>query len=62
MEEKNWFFRLSAFAGRVLELYDANEEYVLPRFRANEARSFVERGLDDISVSRAGQTWGVPVP
>ena len=62
VEEKNYFFRLSAFADRVLALYDGNEDYVLPRFRANEARSFIERGLDDISVSRAGQTWGVAVP
>ena len=62
VEEKNYFFRLSAFADQVLALYEENEDYVLPRFRANEARSFVERGLDDISVSRAGQTWGVPVP
>lgn len=62
VEEKNYFFRLSAFADRVLALYDDDDGYVLPRFRANEARSFIERGLDDISVSRAGQTWGVAVP
>ena len=37
-------------------------EFVLPRFRANEARSFIEQGLADISVSRATQRWGVPVP
>jgi methionyl-tRNA synthetase len=35
---------------------------VLPRFRYNEARSFIEQGLDDISVSRASERWGVPVP
>jgi methionyl-tRNA synthetase len=62
VEEKNYFFRLSAFAEQVLALYDEDEDYVLPRFRANEARSFIEHGLDDISVSRAGQTWGVAVP
>jgi methionyl-tRNA synthetase len=62
VEEKNYFFRLSAFADQVLALYDADPDYVLPRFRANEARSFVERGLDDISVSRGGQTWGIAVP
>ncbi|MBW3592079.1 MAG: methionine--tRNA ligase [Actinobacteria bacterium] len=62
VEEKNYFFRLSAFADQVLALYEENDDYVLPRFRANEARSFIERGLDDISVSRAGQTWGVAVP
>jgi methionyl-tRNA synthetase len=43
-------------------LYDRNPEFVLPRFRYNEARSFIEQGLDDISISRASERWGVPVP
>ena len=62
VEEKNYFFRLSAYQDRLLALYDQNPEFVLPKFRANEARSFIEHGLDDISVSRATQRWGVPVP
>jgi methionyl-tRNA synthetase len=62
VEEKNWFFRLSAYQERLLQLYDQNPEFVLPRFRYNEARSFIEQGLEDISVSRATQRWGVPVP
>jgi methionyl-tRNA synthetase len=62
VEEKNWFFRLSAFQDRLLELYDANPEFVLPTFRYNEARSFIQQGLDDISVSRASESWGVRVP
>jgi methionyl-tRNA synthetase len=62
VEEKNYFFRLSAYQDKLLALYDQNAEFVLPRFRANEARSFIEQGLDDISVSRATQRWGVSVP
>jgi methionyl-tRNA synthetase len=62
VEEKNYFFRLSAYQDKLLRLYDENPEFVLPRFRANEAHSFIEQGLDDISVSRATQRWGVPVP
>jgi methionyl-tRNA synthetase len=62
VEEKNYFFRLSAYQERLLRLYDERPDIVLPRFRYNEARSFIERGLDDISVSRASQRWGVPVP
>jgi methionyl-tRNA synthetase len=62
VEEKNYFFRLSAYQDKLLELYDTNPEFVLPKFRANEARSFIEQGLDDISVSRATQRWGVSVP
>jgi methionyl-tRNA synthetase len=62
VEEKNYFFRLSTYQDRLLRLYDERPDIVLPRFRYNEARSFIERGLDDISVSRASQRWGVPVP
>jgi methionyl-tRNA synthetase len=62
VEEKNYFFRLSAYRDALLRAYDGRPDIVLPRFRYNEARSFIERGLDDISVSRAGQRWGVPVP
>ena len=62
VEEKNWFFRLSAYQEKLLDLYRADPDYVLPHFRANEARSFIERGLDDISISRGHQTWGIPVP
>jgi methionyl-tRNA synthetase len=62
VEEKNYFFRLSAYRDALLRVYDERPDIVLPRFRYNEARSFIERGLEDISVSRAGQRWGVPVP
>jgi methionyl-tRNA synthetase len=62
VEEKNYFFRLSAYEERLLALYDERPDFVLPRFRYNEARSFIEQGLQDISVSRASQRWGVPVP
>ena len=62
VEEKNYFFRLSGYRDALLAIYDERPDIVLPRFRYNEARSFIERGLDDISVSRAGQRWGVPVP
>jgi methionyl-tRNA synthetase len=62
IEEKNYFFRLSAYQDRLLELYDERPDFVLPAFRYNEARSFIERGLRDFSISRAGQPWGVPLP
>jgi methionyl-tRNA synthetase len=62
IEEKNYFFRLSAYQDRLLALYDEQPDFVLPRFRYNEARSFIEGGLSDFSVSRAGQPWGVPIP
>ncbi|TMM22747.1 MAG: methionine--tRNA ligase [Actinobacteria bacterium] len=62
IEERNWFFRLSAFQEQLLRLYDERPDFVLPDFRYNEARSFIAGGLRDFSLSRAGQPWGVPVP
>jgi methionyl-tRNA synthetase len=62
LEEKNWFFRLSAYQDRLLELYDERPDFVLPNIRYNEARSFIAGGLRDFSISRSTQTWGVPIP
>jgi methionyl-tRNA synthetase len=62
IEEKNYFFRLSAYQDKLLALYNERPDFVLPGFRYNEARSFIERGLQDFSISRAGQPWGVPLP
>jgi len=61
IEERNWFFRLSSFQQQLLELF-GRADFVQPGFRANEARSFIEGGLQDFSISRAGQTWGIPIP
>src|SRR5579862_1250012 len=62
IEEKNYFFRLSAYQDKLLALYDARADFVLPEFRFNEARSFIAGGLHDFSISRAGQPWGIPLP
>ncbi|HEX4747612.1 MAG TPA: methionine--tRNA ligase [Gaiellaceae bacterium] len=62
IEEKNWFFRLSAYQDRLLALYDTRSDFVLPAYRFNEARSFIASGLQDFSISRAGQPWGVSIP
>ncbi len=62
IEEENWFFRLSAYQDRLLAHYDAVPDFVRPRSRMNEARSMVEMGLDDLSMSRAQVEWGVTVP
>jgi len=62
IEEKNYFFRLSAYQDRLLALYDERPDFVLPQFRFNEARSFIAGGLQDFSISRAGQPWGIPLP
>jgi methionyl-tRNA synthetase len=60
--EENWFFRLSTFQEPLERLYDERRDFVLPRHRYNEARSFIGQGLQDVSLSRAKLSWGVPVP
>ncbi len=60
--EENYFFRLSEFQEPLERLYGEQPEWVLPAGRYNEARSFIDQGLNDISLSRSSLTWGVPVP
>ncbi len=62
MDEDNYFFRLSAFQDRLLEHYREHPDFVRPRHRYNEALSFIEQGLEDISISRATLKWGISVP
>jgi methionyl-tRNA synthetase len=62
IEEKNYFFRLSAFQQPLLDLYDARPDFVRPGFRYNEARSFIAGGLEDFSISRSSTSWGIPLP
>ena len=62
VQEESYFFKLSAFQDKLLALYDEHPEFVQPDFRMNEVRSFVEGGLNDLSVSRTSFDWGVPVP
>ncbi|MGI8430407.1 MAG: methionine--tRNA ligase [Solirubrobacteraceae bacterium] len=60
--EENWFFRLSSFQEPLERLYAEREDFVLPRNRSNEARSFLAQGLQDVSLTRARLRWGVQVP
>ena len=62
IEERNYFFRLSAYQERLLALFDSRTDFIQPDFRFNEVRSFVAGGLRDFSISRAGQPWGIPLP
>ena len=67
ISEENYFFRLTDYRKRLLELYKEHpgketEEFVQPHFRLNEVRSFVESGLRDISISRKSIKWGIPWP
>ena len=62
IQEESWFFKLSAFQDRLLKLYDEHPDFVQPAFRMNEVRTFVEGGLQDLSVSRNTFDWGIPLP
>ncbi len=62
VQEESYFFKLSAFQDKLLALYDEHPDFVQPSFRMNEVRSFVEGGLNDLSVSRTSFDWGIPVP
>jgi methionyl-tRNA synthetase len=62
VEEESYFFRLSAYQQKLLDLYARVPDFVLPRERLNEVASFVKGGLKDLSLSRTTFTWGIPVP
>jgi len=62
ISEENYFFRLSAYQERLLQLYKEHPDFVQPDFRLNEVRAFVEAGLKDVSISRQTIKWGIPWP
>ena len=64
IEEENYFFKYSEFQEKLLKLYKDKPELVVPAKRFNEIKAFVERGLNDFSISRLKEKmpWGVPVP
>ncbi|MEC3951857.1 methionine--tRNA ligase [Nocardia sp. CDC153] len=61
-EESNYFFRLSKYQDKLLELYETHPEFIAPATRRNEIVSYVKAGLKDLSISRTTFDWGVPVP
>jgi methionyl-tRNA synthetase len=62
VEEKSYFFKLSAYQDRLLKLYAEQPDFIGPDSRKNEVISFVKSGLRDLSISRTTFDWGVKVP
>ena len=62
VEEESYFFKLSAYQQKLLDLYERVPDFVLPKERLNEVASFVRGGLQDLSISRTTFDWGVKVP
>lgn len=59
--EENFFFQLSAFQDKLLELYERDPLFIQPESRRNEVISFVKSGLNDLSITRTAIKWGIPV-
>jgi methionyl-tRNA synthetase len=62
VKEENYFFKLSAFQDKLLQLYTEHPDFIRPETRRNEVMSFVRSGLRDQSISRSTFSWGIPVP
>lgn len=64
ISEENYFFKFTEFQKPLLEYYQNNPDFVVPSFRFNEIKAFVERGLQDFSISRlkTKMPWGIEVP
>ncbi len=62
IKEKNYFFKLSKYRDPLLQHFATHPHFLEPDVRRNEILRLLESGLEDISVSRAGQAWGIPLP
>lgn len=62
LKEKNYFFRMSDFQSKLLDLYESQPDFIQPESVRNEIISFVKQGLDDLSISRSSFDWGIQIP
>ena len=62
LSEQNYFFKMSAYADRLLALYEDHPEFVQPASARNEVTGFIKQGLQDLSISRSTFDWGIPIP
>ena len=62
VHEENYYFKLSAFQDKLIQLYTEQPDFIRPETRRNEVLSFARSGLRDLSISRSTFSWGIPVP
>lgn len=62
LKETNFFFKLSKYRDQLVQHIESHPEFILPEIRRNEILSLLHQGLEDISVSRSGFEWGIPLP
>lgn len=61
MKEKSYFFKLSKYQDKLLEFYENNPDFIKPLNKKNEVLSFINQGLQDLSISRTTFDWGIPL-
>lgn len=61
-EEEAYFFKLSNYSQKILDLYEEHPEFLQPDTRRNEMKAFIGQGLEDLCISRCTFDWGIPVP
>ena len=62
LTEENYFFRLSDYQDRLIDLYESRPDFLQPAARRNEMLAFIRGGLKDLSISRSSLRWGIPLP
>jgi methionyl-tRNA synthetase len=62
LQETNYFFRMSQFQQKLLDLYESQPDFIQPESVRNEIISFVKSGLQDLSISRSSFDWGITIP
>ena len=62
LKEKSYFFKLSKYQNKLLELYKKNPEFIQPEYRKKEIINRVKEGLNDLSISRTSFKWGIEIP
>src|SRR3989344_947062 len=62
IKEESYFFKLSKYQGKLLDFYKKNPEFISPPYRKQEVINRVKEGLNDLSISRASFSWGIPLP
>ena len=61
-QERNWFFRLTKYQGFVERLFAERPDFLQPETRRNEILALLEKGLEDISITRSKLSWAIPFP
>ncbi|MDR0738588.1 MAG: methionine--tRNA ligase [Oscillospiraceae bacterium] len=61
-KDEAYFFKLSEYSDKILQLYEKNKNFIKPASRLNEMINFVENGLEDLCISRTSFSWGIKVP